>query len=252
MNDVDSFVMDSDVIASYNIQQTSETSREVTRWQGERSVDIPNQKMYMTMNIDKGYYPNLFSGNYCGLKVNRYYYIGYSYEQWWTCYRGNTQGMWQKLKLPELIWNAQTQLSPLLGLLRTASQVILLRSETINSHEYLVMAITPSAEAVTDWVLSQDPNGPGISFEPSLYSGKNMHIKGFKSGVFQLWIDSDTYFITQMKFTSHFEATSDELSELAGEQILMQDIEDFLGQISFSNYNQPVSIQLPQEALEAK
>ena len=118
------------------------------------------------------------------------------------------------------------------------------------------MSIIPSAQAVADWVLSQSQQGIGpdlrISTMPSIV-GKDTFTKTFKSGIFQLWISNNSHLIMQAEFAPHFEATSDELSQMWGEKVSMQDqTVDFLGQVSFSNYNQPVSIQVPPEALNAK
>ena len=122
MSHVRSFKMDSDVIDLYNTQEKSENYRGIDRWKGETLVDIPNKEMHLTMNIDQGIFPY---PEYCVLGTNVYYDQGYAYQQSFTCYGGNTQGIWQKSKLPENIWNAETPISPLLDLLKSANQAIL-------------------------------------------------------------------------------------------------------------------------------
>lgn len=213
--------------------------------------------MHLSINIDEAmnFDGGDSSGNFFGSTVNTYFDKEYSYEQVWTSGYGNTGGVWQKSKLPEGTWSSGNQLSPLLELLKSANQPMLLRSDTINGQPCLVMNITPSVEAIANWVISQNP-GSTISSGPSL-SGKDMLIKTFKGGIFQLWITADTHLIMRADFAPHFAVTGDELRQSWGDGLpsasnITGITSDFLGQLVFSNYNQPVSIEVPAEALNAK
>jgi hypothetical protein len=75
-----------------------------------------------------------------------------------------------------------------------------------------------------------------------------MFVKSFKGGIFQVWIDKNN-FLYKAHYAAHYAATVYQSSLSGGPS--SEDVSDFIGQISFSNYNQPLDIQLPQEALNA-
>jgi hypothetical protein len=143
------------------------------------------------------------------------------------------------------MWIAQNQMGPVVGLLQNARQAILLGSEALNNVDCYVLNITTSPEAIADWVISQEQApGPSLTLSsgPSLV-GKDMLTKTFKGGIFQFWIDSASYLILKAGFTPYFEATPTDL----GTNLEMT--LGFNAQMAFSNYNQPVSIQVPDAAL---
>ena len=260
MSQLNSFSINSDVTAQDIFQENSQSLRSVIRWNGEKSIDIPNNKMQMSTTIDNGDLNGVNSSeNYGMFTINTYYDKEYSYEQAWTPGAGNTGGIWSKSILPEEIWSSEYQLSPILNLLKSAGQVIALSSEEVNGEYCQVISFVPSAEAVAGWVLSQEQlPGPSlsVSFESAIV-GKDMFIKTYQGGIFQIWIATDSHLIMKAEFNPIFGATSGELIKDRGEQhSSLGDITgetcEFIGQLTFLNYNRRVSIQVPQEALNAQ
>jgi hypothetical protein len=153
-------------------------------------------------------------------------------------------GTWSKFKIPEGTVSSENQLSYFLKLLKSINEVISLSNEKINGEDCRVISIIPSAEAVADWLISQTSvPGPGLSTSTwSSLVGKNTLTKTFQGGTFQLWVDSATNLVVKAELSPHFAATLDNLPQES----------DFAGQLNFSNYDQAVSVTVPQEALNAK
>lgn len=252
MSQVNSFGLDSDVIDSRYVQQKSEEDRSVIRWKGNKSMDIQNKEMQMATIIDN----SDSSGNFGRYTINISFDKGYIYEQAWTPGAGNTGGVWYKSKFNEDLWNSESQIPAILELLKSTDQPILLGSEKVNNLNCYVLNIIPSAEAIASWVVSQQQvPGPSLttSFGGPALVGKDMFAKAYKSGIFQIWIDSESYYLVKASFNPHFEATATDLSQFWGQQSSIENItSDFISQISFSGYNQPIDIQLPVEAVNAQ
>jgi hypothetical protein len=245
MSQITSFKLDSDITDQYEVKAGSGPSTSVTRWKGTKIIDLPDKQMQMSMTIDHGDSTNDFGRS----TINMYSSSGNVYEQAWIPGAGNTGGIWNKAKLPDELWNSESQVNQVNGLLRSAQQAISLSSETLNNMNYYVLYITPSPEAIADWVISQQQDrGPSLTLSmggPSLV-GRDMFTKTFKGGIFQFWIDSGTYLISKADFTPYFAAAPADLG------INMEMTAAFKGQMTFSEYNQPVSIQIPPDALNVQ
>jgi hypothetical protein len=220
-------------------------------WDGQRAVDIVNNQMHLTMNID-----NFADGFYLATKTNAYYDKENAYLQTWSSGGFNPQGRWYRSKLNEEFFPADKQLSPVIELLVSANQTISLTTGKLDGPKYQVITFSPSAEAVADWVLSQGfEGGPSVSYStgPSLV-GKTVFEKTFKGGTFQIWVDSDTNLVMKAYFAPVFQATLDELNQIYGYTQSGQEQyyeSDYVVQLDFSGYNLPADVQIPPEALSA-
>ena len=161
---------------------------------------------------------------------------------------------WEKTQLNDADWNQETQISFLTELLKTVTQFSSLETEQLNNIDYYVLTLTPSAQASVDWIFSQgQPGGP--SFTDGV-GHTLVRTDTYKGGSVELWINQNSYLpvkvevnidfhgnvltgvVTTTPYTLNYESGTVDWS--------------FQGQLDFSNYNQPVSIQVPQDALNAQ
>lgn len=153
-------------------------------------------------------------------------------------------GRWFKTALTDEIWERQNQLDQQIELMETAVEVRLAGSENVNGTACYVLEMAPSIENLREFLSHQTVPGTNtdwadISLEPLL---EETSVK--------LWIAKDTYLLMKSEI--------DILMEIAAENIGASE-EDFEkitlamnAQTKFYDHNQPVSIELPEEALEAQ
>jgi hypothetical protein len=245
LSDVKSFNLDTDVKNYFG------TSSPGIEWKGSKTIDVSNQKMAMNMTItdqEPGNNLELFSlGMYLG--------DGEDYQE--DAAPGLSQpNPWTKTELTTNLWNSEIQIQYLSELLKTAAQINSLKNETIYGIDCYVLAITPSAQGAVDLVVSQEqPFGPQINVD---FSGGTPVVRpdAFKSGSIQLWIEQDNYLPVKVEINVDFQGTTGGGPGSAGTvfstPIGNQENSSFQGELEFSNYNQPASIQLPQGALNAQ
>jgi hypothetical protein len=159
---------------------------------------------------------------------------------------------WSKISLTPSLWNYETQISYLTELLKTATQFNSSENETVNNIDCYVLTIAPSAQAAVDFVISQEqPFGPQIDHN---YGGVISVVRpdAYKSGSIQLWIDPDSYLPIKVEISIDFQgATGASAGTVFSTPVINQENSSFQGELNFSNYNQPVSIQVPEDALNA-
>ena len=150
---------------------------------------------------------------------------------------------WTQAKLTDDVWNQQAQISFLAELLKTATQSSSLKIEMLNGVNYYTLSITPSPQASVDWVLSQaQPGGPSFF---SIEGGFFVRPDTYHEGSVKLWIDqsNDLHRRVEVEFDFQGEANGGPSSTAMADQ-------RYNGQLVFSDYNQQISISLPQEALD--
>ncbi|MBI2850349.1 MAG: hypothetical protein HYX80_04820 [Chloroflexi bacterium] len=127
------------------------------------------------------------------------------------------------------LWKNLDQASQQIELLKTAVDVDLLGTEEVNDIDCYVLKITPDSEKLAEW----------LSRQLALISLGNLQAKKEEllSFSIKLWIARDSYLLTKTEF------------ELKRRERDWDN--DIKGQINFYDYNQPVSIMIPQEARKA-
>jgi len=152
---------------------------------------------------------------------------------------------WRKIELTEEVWQQQGQLGQEeIELLTTATKVKYLGSEVVNGTDCYVVEITPSIETLGN-LMSQQLQFLAIPLEqfnlPDIL--KEMSAKE--------WIAKDSYLLMRAEVYMAIEIRTEDVegaTEADFEKITM---DTNMGLI-FYDYNQPVSIELPPEALEAE
>jgi hypothetical protein len=154
---------------------------------------------------------------------------------------------WMKMKLNTELWTAQNQLSQQVEFLKTAVEVTLLGSEKVDGVDCYVLQIKPDMEALTDWVLSQQQQQSGIG---GVDLSKLDLSKLFKTISIKEWIAKDTYLPAKADLDIVLEMLPEDIGATA------EDFEkmtiNMKGQVKYYDYNKPVTIELPQEALNAQ
>jgi hypothetical protein len=186
-----------------------------------------------------------------------YFQGGYEYDKSHSLHvYGPGGNPWEKSRLTDDTWTVESQISYYIELLKTASQANLLGSENIDGVDCYILTLTPSTNAIVDWVISQgQPAGPAIG----VMFGGGISVEradAYQGGSVKLWIDKDSYLPLKAEINAVFDgfvgggahpATGEPYVPTTGHVN-----SSFDAQVTFSDYNQPVSIQLPQDALNAQ
>jgi hypothetical protein len=265
MSQVKSYNLKTDMTQNYTVVQKTDpqTTTDIWEWKSQRTVDVSNQEMYLSMNIHEtpDLQPYIFQ---------QYLVGGYSYYSQSSPIVGGLTNPWMKTQLNEqynAFWSNFAQINPLVELLKTFTDIKLVGTEQINSIDCYIIQLSPSAEAATDWVLSQGGfPGPSLGWwiGTTPERVKQIDIKAYTNGSVKLWIDKESDLIYKIDININLDAEPGNIvcsdtglacqdgqgnsANIGFEKILR----DFSGQWEFSDYNQPVSIQVPQEALDAK
>ena len=265
MDTVKSYDLNTDLTQNYTVFQKTDpkTVTDIWEWNSQRKVDVTNQQQYLSMNIQE-------TPNYQDYMFQQYLIGGYSYYSQNSPVVGGVTNPWTKTKIDELnnvIWPNFAQVNPLIELVKTSADVSLIGTEQINGIDCNIIQINPSAEAATDWVLSQGGfPGPSLGWwwGTSLERVKQIDVKAYQNGSVKLWIDEDNYLIYKVEISINLDAEPGNIvrsdtglyfqdgqgnsTDVGFEKILR----DFSGEWEFSDYNQSIQIQLPQEALNAQ
>ena len=207
------------------------------QWKSQKLVDLMKNKLFVSMQ----------SGDIANNTVTPYVWDMYVVDDCEYIKTISPEPLpigseaWNKTKLLEnnsLIDN-EAQVIPLVELLKTASQVILLGLEKIDNIECYIIHITPSREAITSWVISQQqPTGLSLwerGITPT--EADNGYEKGYQASWIRFWIEKDSNLIKKAEINALFS---------------YQGIKDFQGQMNFSDYNKTISIEVPTEALNTQ
>ena len=248
LTQVKSYQLDTDITNTYKVIDGS--TIDTTEWKGTKLVNVSKQEMEMNMTI-----PEIYSGTNFDASLEMYFKDGVEYLK--TVATGLSQpNPWTKTQLNNTLWNRETQIPYLTELLKTATQSSSLENEKVNGVDCYVMTITPSVQTIIDFVVSQEqPFGPQLDV---MWGGGIPVIRpdAYQSGSIKLWIVMDTYLPLKVEINADFQGNvgggSIPTSSTPYTPTTNPVDSSFQGQLDFSNYNQPVSIQVPQEALNAE
>jgi len=208
-----------------------------TEWKGTKIIDVSDKAMAMNMAITSG---SLLTTD------EEYFMNGQDYLK--TVAEANSPPTWgwSKRALVNDVWNAQIEIPFLTELLKTPTKFSSLDTAQLNKIDCYVVTITPSAQAAVDFLVSQgEPGGPAIG--TWLWGGDGVLVRTdtYNYGSVKLWINKDNYLPVQvavnLDFRGHLNTENPDILD-----------ESLQGELDFSNYNQPVTIQVPQDALNAQ
>jgi outer membrane lipoprotein-sorting protein len=150
---------------------------------------------------------------------------------------------WIKMQLPDEMWDSQSQIDQQIELLETAEEVNFLGSGDVNGTDCYVVEVVPSTEALNKMLSQiQMPDIEGADL--SQFSFTEM----IKDMSFKQWIAEDGYMI--MKSETHVVMEISPENVGASVEEFQKITADQKAVMVFYDYNEPVSIELPSEALD--
>lgn len=246
-------------------ESTPQLISDLWQWQSQRQINTLKQELYLHMDSR-----DISNGNTTPYNFERYISGGWIYySQSSPSVYGNTSiNPWTKNAIGEqspVSFSSEAQLVSQIELLRSSKAVILTGMGVINGNDCNIINYIPSAEAAADWVLSQEQfSGASMGwFRMPPERSRQIYIKAFKNGSVSLWIDKNSDLILKADISLLFDGVpgnivrgdtglittegQEKSTELGFDHIFRY----FNGQWEFSDYNQPVNIQIPEEALKA-
>jgi hypothetical protein len=150
---------------------------------------------------------------------------------------------WTKIKVDESRWNADDQLAQQIIFLQTATSISRLDDETVNGLDCYVFQITPDMAEVLKWIQSQSQSQPNTGLQ-------NLNPDVFKSTTLKMWIDKKSLLPQKENIDLMMEIIP---SDLIGTTTTPNDAITLTmnGDITYTDYNIPVTIQLPAAAQNA-
>jgi hypothetical protein len=151
---------------------------------------------------------------------------------------------WVKMELTPAMWQTQQQIEQTMELLQTATEVKFLGSEAVDGVDCYVFDIIPDMEKLAEYLAQQQSMlGVGLDVESLVELFANMSVS------IKEWIAEDSLLLT--KSTAHMlvEVTPEDVG--ATSEDFDRATMDLSTVMTVYGYNQPVSIELPEEALEA-
>jgi hypothetical protein len=204
---------------------------------GTGAIDIANEAMWMNMSIDVSV-PGVGSQS---ISAEIYILEGWMYSGMEIPDLGE---QWVKMELTEEMWQQQDEVGRYVELLATAIEVDYKGTGTANGVECYVFEIEPDMDTLNALML-QETSGMGVVD----LSGVNLSDL-YKKITVKEWLAKDDYRLQRAEIEIVMEmrpadvgATSDDFDKMTMEIDLT---------MRFFDYNQPVSVVLPPEALDAE
>jgi hypothetical protein len=203
---------------------------------GTGVMDMANREMQMTMNMSMDIpemgTQTMVSKTYL---IDDWMYTGVGApdfgEQWFKM--GTTPGMWEQ----------QSQLEQQLAFLKSAVTVKSLPDQAVDGTDCYVFEVVPSMEALGE-LLSQQASSTGVDF------GQMDLANLFEEMKVTEWIAKDSYQVLKTEVYMRMQMQPEDVgaTEADFDKMLM----DMNMTMRSYDYNQPVSIILPPEALDAQ
>ena len=232
----DTVKLDMDMSMTMEVVGGSEPGGMTMVADGIGAMDNANEEMQMTMNMTMDI-PELGKQD----MATEVYLVG---EWMYTKIDVPEIGeQWIKMPATEGMWQQQSQIEQQIEFLKTAVEIKSLLDETVGGTDCYVFEVVPSVEALGE-LLSQQASGMGgMDFGQLNLADllKEMSVKE--------WIAKDSYRVmkTEVDMVMEMRPADVGATEADFEKMTM----DINMGMSFYDYNQPVSITLPPEALDA-
>jgi hypothetical protein len=151
---------------------------------------------------------------------------------------------WVKMEAGEETWQQQDPLSAQLEFLAAAVEVHYRGTETVNGVECYVFEVVPDMEALGE-LLTEETAGMG------LMDFSQFDLEEFYTDLsVREWIAIDSYLLMRTEIHLALEMSASEAG--LGEEEVGSMTTEVTIVVNFYDYNEPVSIELPPEALEAE
>jgi hypothetical protein len=163
-----------------------------------------------------------------------------------------TESVWEKEELSGTDWDETWEgiiemmslTKPQLELLEEAEAEVI-GSEMVEGVDCYVLRLTPDMVQLWDTLMQQATLGFGGNLGLPDFS-QAIFDEAYSSSSVKQWVAKDTYFLMKVEIDMSIALTAETMGVEEGEMSL-----DTAMTMLAYNYNQPVSIELPQEAIEA-
>ena len=150
---------------------------------------------------------------------------------------------WMKMPLPDEMWDSQSAISQQIELLETAKEVNFMANEYVNGVDCYVVEMAPSTEALNKMLSQmQMPDIDGADFSQLSFADMINEMS------FKQWIAKDGYLVMKSQTHVLMEMSPEDIGASAEE--FQKITADQSAVMVFYDYNEPVSIKLPAEALD--
>lgn len=246
MENVNTYQLNTDVTWTLGSteKEISNKNNMTINWKGNRSVSISDKALHKTINMEI----SDAAGGKTHWTVETYLASDYAYTKVNSDMgQSNTFNVWQISESSDDRWAAENQIAELIGLIKTSNSTTLSGNENLNGTDCFILNILPTNAAVADWVTSQFQGygASDLSLAHTSIGGRDDYLKYFRTGAFKIWVSKNNYLVIKADFSPHFEATPQDLNLGQNFPDVDKLTSDFHGQLQFSAYNSPVSVQPP-------
>ena len=235
--EVDTCKFDMEMLTTIEIDGGSEPGEATMVAGGTGIIDNASREMYMTINmiIDV---PEQGEQN---MLMENYFVDGWMYARMSIPQMGE---QWMKMKMPEEMWGTENKIAQNVELLKTAKEVNFKGSENVNGIECYVVEVVPGTDALIK-MMSQVQMPEMGDVDVSDFNLANL----LKEMSIKEWIAKDSYLFVKTENRMFVQILPGDVG--ATEEDFKKMTEDIDMQMTFYDYNEAVSIELPQEAFEA-
>ena len=235
-NSIKSVKLAMDISENVDITADSQSENMSVKETGIASVDNVAKEMMMNATMDM-VVPNTGKQS---MTMDEYLTGGYIYMK--ADLTGTDQ--WTKMKIDESQWTNENQLAQQIEFLRSAISVSRLNDETVNGLDCYVFQITPDMSALIKWVQSQSQSNSEL---------KNLNPNMFKTTTLKMWMDKKSLLPQKESIDLTMELTPADIGATTTKTTPTFDNMTMTmnGDITYSDYNIPVTIELPAAAENA-
>jgi hypothetical protein len=241
MQKVSSYTLDYDMAMDMEVTGGENAMKMTMGGIGTGAMDVSNHKMQMTMDMDVGIPGAGTSQMTMTMSMEMYLVEGWLYTKM-TIPGAGVQ--WTKMRNPDEI--SQDQMAQLLVLMESATETTLQGTEKVNGIDCYILEVVPDMNALWQWAMSQQRSNYAGEIDLSEFDMSKI----IKSFGLKYWITKKAYQIIKAEVEMEMDASAETMDASA------EDFDSMTMQINmtmtFSDYNESVNIQLPEEALGAK
>ena len=203
--------------------------------EGEGMLDAVNREMQMKLSTNV----EMAGEAVESMLLETYVVDGYMYSMF-----PNQEGdiEWVKMTAPTDMWDKQNQLAQQAEMLETADSIEYLGEENVDGVDCYVVEINPSEEAINKLLSQIDM--------PVSANQLNVNFSNiFEDLVIKQWVAKDSKLFIKTEEKAAIELEPKDIGMSGNEfQKMMIDVDIVM---KFYDYNKPLSVELPAEALEA-
>lgn len=239
MEDIETYQFDMDMVMIMDISGGIQPGKITMDATGDGAVNIADQRMKMAMTMTM---------SMTGMGDQTMEQESYFIEDW-IYMKSAIAGMdlgWMKMEMPEEMWETQDQLEQQVEFLTEGDlgMVEFLGSEKVGGVDCYVVEVTPDMVDLANYLLQQQglEDLASVDLTSLVLAIKQFSIKE--------WLAKDSYLC--MKSSNHIlmDLTPELIGASPGEfEEMAMDIDI---EMTFHGYNEPATIILPQEALDAE